>query len=97
MAYLKKPESNFGFLFAKRAAVERAEAVFFEHFVMKFGAIALVPVKTITGKFFMKITHKFIAPNLGDDGGGGNERDFFIAFYYCFLVVMPRREKRTVQ
>lgn len=78
--------------FAKGTAVKRAKAVFFEHFVMQFRTIALVPVKTILGKFFVKIKHVMVAPCLGNNGGGRNEWDFFVAPDDCLLKIIFRRE-----
>ena len=75
----------------------RTKAVFFEHFIMKFRAVAFVFVKTILGKFFVKPQHFGVSRFFGDYRSGGYYRHFFISSDYCFLIVMLWRKKGAVQ
>ena len=66
-------------------------AALFKHFIMQIRAVALMLVKAILRKFFVKPDHFFIATCFGDNRRRGNERNFLVPLYDCFLIVMLRR------
>lgn|SRR3989344_3265704 len=66
--------SLFGKFFDRREApaVDFAGTVFSEHCEMLSCSVALMPVKTVIGIFFMHFSHKPVSRHFGDYGRGGN-------------------------
>ena len=58
---------------------------FFQHLVVQFCSVALVPIKMIPGIFFMKFKHQAVPGYLGDYARRSAGKNFFIALYDCFL------------
>jgi len=72
------------------------KTVVFDGFLVEFGAVALVAVKTVPAVRMVKFNHQSIAINLGNNGSGRYAGAFPIAGDYRFLATGNRRDRQAV-